>query len=66
MATIGSLVCTPRRGAVSIETMLCLREHLNGYPNRLLTAFRRPIVKLGEGAREPSAVELRREVLLPI
>ena len=43
MATIGSLVCTPRRGAVSIETMLCLREHLNGYPNRLLTAFRRPI-----------------------
>jgi hypothetical protein len=46
----------PTRGAVSIETMLCLREHLDGYPNKLLTAFRKPVVEarnqLAKDARE--------------
>jgi hypothetical protein len=29
---LGLVVCMPTRGAVVIETMLCLREHLDGYP----------------------------------
>jgi hypothetical protein len=45
----------PTRGAVSIETMLCLREHLDGYPNKLLTAFRKPVVE----ARNQLAKEAR-------
>jgi hypothetical protein len=46
----------PTRGAVSIETMLCVREHLDGYPNKLLTAIRKPVVEarnqLAKDARE--------------
>jgi hypothetical protein len=42
---LGLVVCMPTRGVVSIETMLCLREHLDGYPNELLTAIRKPIVE---------------------
>jgi len=53
---LGLVVCMPTRGAVSIETMLCLREHLDGYPNTLLTAFRMPVVetrnRLAKEARE--------------
>ena len=41
----GLVVCMPTRGAVSIETMLCLREHLDGYPHKLLTVFRKPVVE---------------------
>jgi hypothetical protein len=41
---LGLVVCMPTRGAVVIETMLCLREHLDGYPNKLLTAFRKDVV----------------------
>ena len=37
---LGLIVCMPTRGAVAIETIFCLREHLDGYPNKLLTAFR--------------------------
>jgi hypothetical protein len=35
--------------------MLCLREHLDGYPNKLLTAFRKPVVE----ARNQLAKEAR-------
>jgi hypothetical protein len=35
--------------------MLCLREHLDGYPNKLLTAFRMPVVE----ARNQLAKEAR-------
>lgn len=35
----------PTRGAVSIETMLCLRENMDGYPYRLLVVFRKPIIE---------------------
>jgi hypothetical protein len=52
---LGLVVCMPTRGAVSIETMLCLREHLDGYPNELLTAFRMPVVE----ARNQLAKEAR-------
>jgi hypothetical protein len=52
---LGLVVCMPTRGAVSIETMLCLREHLDGYPNKLLTAFRKPVVE----ARNQLAKEAR-------
>jgi hypothetical protein len=52
---LGLVVCMPTRGAVSIETMLCLREHLDGYPNKLLTAFRMPVVE----ARNQLAKEAR-------
>lgn len=34
----------PTRGTVSIETMPCLREHLDGYPSKLLTVFRRSLL----------------------
>ncbi len=33
---LGLVVCMPTRGAVSIETMLWLREHPDDYPNKLL------------------------------
>lgn len=52
---LGLLVLMPTRGAVSVETMLCLREHLDGYPNELLTAFRKPVVE----ARNQLAKEAR-------
>lgn len=35
----------PTRGTPSIETLLCLRENLDGYPNILLTAIRKPVVE---------------------
>lgn len=52
---LGLIVCMPTRGAVSIETMLCLREHLGSYPNKLLTVFRKPVVE----ARNQLAKEAR-------
>lgn len=59
---LGLLVLMPTRGAVSIETMLCLREHLDGYPNKLLTVFRKPVVEarneLARQARELNPNEL--------
>jgi hypothetical protein len=55
MAATGLIVCMPTRGAVSIETMLCLREHLDGYPNKLLTVFRKPVVE----ARNELAKQVR-------
>lgn len=60
---VGLVLCMPTRGVVSIETMLCLREHLGGYPNKLLTAIRKPIVEarnqLAKEAREldPSTLD---------
>ena len=49
---LGPVFCMATRGAVSIETT---REHLDGYPNKLLTAFRKPVVE----ARNQLAKEAR-------
>lgn len=43
--SLGLIVCMPTRGAVSIETLLCLRENLDGYAHKLLTAIRMPVVE---------------------
>jgi GT2 family glycosyltransferase len=51
----GLVVLMPTRGAVSIETMLCLREHLDDFPHKLLTVFRKPVVE----ARNQLAKEAR-------
>lgn len=40
---IGLVVFMPTRGAVSIETALGVREHFDGYPHVLKTAFRQPV-----------------------
>ncbi|MGA2759436.1 MAG: glycosyltransferase family A protein [Candidatus Cybelea sp.] len=58
----GLLVCMPTRGAVSIETMLCLRHHLDGYPCKLLTAIRKP-VEIGRNALAKAALEFDAERL---
>jgi hypothetical protein len=46
----------PTRGAVAIETLLCLRHHLDGFPSKLLTVFRKDVVtarnELTKQARE--------------
>jgi hypothetical protein len=51
---LGLVIAMPTRGTVSVETMLCLREHLDGYPNKL-TAIRKPVVE----ARNQLAKEVR-------
>jgi hypothetical protein len=40
---VGLVVLMPTRGAVSIETLICLRDNLDGYPSKLLTVFRKPV-----------------------
>jgi hypothetical protein len=59
---VGVVVCMPTRGVVAIETMLCLREHLDGYPHVLKVAFRKPVVEarnqLAKEARELNAEHL--------
>jgi hypothetical protein len=58
----GLIVLMPTRGTVAIETMLCLREHLDGYPHKLLTVFRKDVVtarnELAKAAREIDAEAL--------
>jgi len=58
----GLVVLMPTRGAVSIETMLCLREHLDDYPHKLLTVFRKDVVtarnELAKQVREIDAEKL--------
>ena len=49
---LGLIVCMPTRGTVAIETMLCLREHMDDYPNKLVTVFRKPVVE-ARNHREP-------------
>lgn len=39
---VGLLVLLPSRGTPSIETALCLREQLDGFPNVLKAVFRKP------------------------
>ncbi len=52
----GLVVLMPTRGAVSIETMPCLREHLDAFPSKLFTAFRKEVVtarnELAKAARD--------------
>ncbi|HEY1882379.1 MAG TPA: hypothetical protein VGG51_05000 [Candidatus Cybelea sp.] len=52
---LGLIICMPTRGAISIETESCTREHLDGYPHRLLTVVGEPVV----GARNQLAREAR-------
>jgi hypothetical protein len=66
----GILALMPSRGAVSIETMLRLREHLDGYPSRLKVAFRKDVVtarnELAKYARdiEPASLDFDPEFVL--
>lgn len=54
--SLGLVVCMPTRGAVAIETMLCLRNRLDDYPHVLKVAFRKPVIEarnqLAKDARE--------------
>ena len=52
---LGILACMPTRGAVAIETMFRLREHLDDYPHRLANKIRKPVVE----ARNQLAKEVR-------
>jgi hypothetical protein len=61
MNPLGLVVCMPTRGSVSVETMLCLRERMDGYPNELLTAIRKPVVE----ARNDLARQVRELDALP-
>jgi hypothetical protein len=51
------LILMPSRGAVSVETLLCIDEHIKGYP--LLTVHRLPVVTarniLAKSARKSKA-----------
>lgn len=44
MKPTGLLVLMPTRGAVAIETLLCIDEHLRHVPHELFTAYRLPVV----------------------
>lgn len=58
----GLIMLMPTRGVVAIETMLCLRYHLDGHPSKLLTVFRKDVVtarnELAKAAREIDAERL--------
>lgn len=66
----GLITLMPTRGAVSIETMLCLRQRLDAYPSLLKVAFRKDVVtarnELARFAREidPSKLEFDPEFVL--
>lgn len=57
MKPLGLIVCMPTRGSVSVETVLCINEHLRPY--ELLTVPRLPVVParnlLAAWARESTA-----------
>jgi hypothetical protein len=64
----GLIVCMPTRGTVSIETMLCINEHLRDVPHELFTTYRLPVVTarnlLAKRAREANPVAFEPRYLL--